>query len=83
MDIQKNFDTKWSFLSCCGATDAKHVAVQRPSGSFSEFYNYILQRRHTCGIIDADCKFTYIDVETNNGRANDESVFRLSLLHKS
>lgn len=30
-------------------------------------------------MIDADCKFVYVDVGTN-GRANDGSVFRLSTL---
>lgn len=80
MEIQKNFETKWNFPLCCGAIDGKHVAIKRPPGSCSEFYNYkggysvIL-----LALVDADCKFLYIDVGTN-GRANDASVFRMSSL---
>ncbi|XP_054259949.1 uncharacterized protein LOC128984640 [Macrosteles quadrilineatus] len=78
--IQKNFETKWNFPSCCGAIDGKHVAIKRPPGSCSEFFNYkggysvIL-----LALVDADCKFMYIDVGSN-GRANDGNVFRLSTL---
>lgn len=80
MEIQKDFETKWNFPLCCGAIDRNHVATKCPPGSCSEFYNYkggysiIL-----LPLVDADCKFLYINVGTN-GTDHDTSVFQMSLV---
>ncbi|KAG8335894.1 hypothetical protein J6590_108755 [Homalodisca vitripennis] len=82
-NIQRSFNVKWNFPSCCGALDGKHVAIKRPPGSSSEFFNYkggysiIL-----LALVDADYRFLYIDVGSN-GRANDSSVYRLSSIKRA
>ncbi|XP_049861889.1 uncharacterized protein LOC126355570 [Schistocerca gregaria] len=78
--IQNSFDIKCNFPSFCGALDGKQIAIKRPPGSCTEFYNYkggysiIL-----LALVGANCKFIYVGVGTNR-RANDGSVFRLSTL---
>ncbi|XP_046994288.1 uncharacterized protein LOC124606350 [Schistocerca americana] len=78
--IQNSFEIKWNFPSCYGALDGNHTSIKRPPGSCAVFYNYKGGYSITqLALVDADCKFIYVDVGTN-GRANDGSVFRLSSL---
>ncbi|KAJ8926365.1 hypothetical protein NQ314_021278 [Rhamnusium bicolor] len=82
-DIQTGFSTQWNFPHCCGAIDGKHVQVQQPPNSGSEFYNY----KGTYSIIlfalvDANYCFKYIEVGAN-GRASDSTIFRNSTLNEA
>ena len=77
---------KWNYPCCLGAIDGKHIAVQQPADTGSEFLNY----KHSFSVIlfamvDANYKFIYIDVGAAvgaAGRAGDAGVFADSALNK-
>ena len=39
-EIAAGFETEWNFPHCFGAVDGKHVVMQAPALSGSEFFNY-------------------------------------------
>jgi hypothetical protein len=66
-----------------GAIDGKHIAVQQPADTGSEFFNY----KHFFSVIllamvDANYKFIYVDIGAA-GRAGDAGVFADSSLKKA
>lgn len=74
---------KWNYPCCLGAIDGKHIAIQQPADTGSEFFNY----NHFFSVIlfamvDANYKFIYIDVGAA-GRAGDAGVFADSALNKA
>lgn len=74
---------KWNYPCCLGAIDGKHIAIQQPADTGSEFFNY----KHFFSVIlfamvDANYKFIYIDVGAA-GRAGDAGVFADSALNKA
>ncbi|XP_046802535.1 uncharacterized protein LOC124418865 isoform X1 [Lucilia cuprina] len=73
-NIADNFAIKWQFPNCLGALDGKHITFQalRKDGSF--FYNYKGTNSIVLlALVDADCRFIYIDVGCN-GRTHDAGV---------
>ena len=78
--IAKAFNEKWNFPHCLGAIDGKHVVMQAPSGSGSEFYNY--KRTHSIVLLatcDASYKFVLVDVG-DAGRQSDGGMYTNSKL---
>jgi len=61
--ISENFFLKWQFPNCIGALDGRHMEIQAPPYSGSQFYNYkgyfsiVLM-----AMCDADHKFTWVDI---------------------
>lgn len=83
LQIADDFETKWNYPCCIGAIDGKHISIQQPSSSGSEFFNY----KHFYSVIllalvDASYRFIYVDVGAA-GRAGDAGVFGDSTLKKA
>ena len=74
--IADRFHRRWNFPNCVGALDGKHVLIQRPFKSGSEFYNYKNQfSTNLMAVSDADYRFVMIDVG-GYGKSNDSRIFR-------
>jgi len=78
--IAKDFWELWQFPNCIGAIDGKHIQIQAPQASESEFFNY----KKTFSIIllavcDASYNFTVVDIGAE-GSQNDGGVFAFSEL---
>ena len=61
--IENHFYTCWNFPNCIAAVDGKHVVIQAPHQSGSQFFNYkgtfspVLM-----ALVDADYPFTFVDM---------------------
>ena len=76
--ISSKFNERWEFPNCLGAIDGKHVVMQPPPESGSQFFNY----KHTHSLVllaiagpDNECLFA--DIGTN-GRVSDGGVWNKS-----
>ncbi|XP_046666546.1 uncharacterized protein LOC124358292 [Homalodisca vitripennis] len=75
----KKFEEKWDFPHAVGAIDGKHVAIQCPPKSGSEYFNYKSFFSFVLfALVDADYNFMFVDVGCQ-GRISDGGVFKNSL----
>lgn len=79
-NVSEQFKSRWNFPNCIGALDGKHIVINPPVNTGSEYFNY----KHTFSVVllalvDADYKFLYVDVGTN-GSISDGGVFGKSVL---
>ncbi|XP_050315869.1 uncharacterized protein LOC126750338 isoform X1 [Anthonomus grandis grandis] len=73
--IARGFEERWNFQGCCGAIDGKHVNIQQPQGSGSDFYNYKgFFSTVPMALVDSDYSFIFIDVGSQ-GRMNNSTIF--------
>lgn len=76
LEVAQQYEESWNFPHCIGAMDGKHIHLQAPINSGSNFFNY----KSTFSIVllalvDADYNFLYADVGCQ-GRISDGGVFR-------
>ena len=82
LQISNEFEQKWNFPHVIGAIDGKHINVQAPINSATEYYNYkgffsiIL-----IGVVDANYNFIFADVGCQ-GQISDGGVFKNTILYK-
>ncbi|XP_046853041.1 uncharacterized protein LOC124446249 [Xenia sp. Carnegie-2017] len=81
--VADGFHKQWNYPCCVGAIDGKHIAIQQPPHSGSEYFNY----KHyfsvlLLALVDANYKFLFVDVGAT-GRAGDAGVFKNSSLKKA
>jgi hypothetical protein len=76
--VAERFGNRWNCHHCCGALDGKHIAIKKPTGTGTTYYNYkgffsiVLM-----ALVDADYRFLWVDIGAN-GSASDCGVFNRS-----
>lgn len=82
LTVSKGFETFWNFPNCVGSMDGKHIMLQAPINSGSEYYNYKnFFSRVLFALVDADYNFLYVDIGCQ-GRISDGGVFQNSELYR-
>lgn len=82
LKVEKEFREIWNFPHCLGSLDGKHVVLQAPINTGSEFFNY----KSTFSIVlfalvDAQYNFLYVEAGAQ-GRISDGGIFNSSCLYK-
>lgn len=78
----KMFEEKWNFSHCVGAMDGKHVAVEKPPGSGSCFFNYKQFFSVVLfAIVNANYEFMYVHTGIN-GSVSDGGVIQHTKFHE-
>lgn len=78
----KEFEDVWNFPHCLAAMDGKHIMLQAPMNSGSEYYNYkSFFSIVLFALVDANYNFLFADVGSQ-GRISDGGIFKNSLLWK-
>ena len=78
--IASQFQERWQFLHCLGSIDGKHIRMQSPIHSGSDYYNYKQYFSIVLlAVVDSNYNFMFADVGCQ-GRISDGGVFNNSAL---
>lgn len=83
LGVARHFNERWQFPNCVGGIDGKHVAIIKPAKSGTVYYNY--KKTYSIilfALVDAGCKFLYIDVGTP-GSKGDAAIWQTTPLQKA
>lgn len=79
---EKEFQETWNFPHCLAAVDGKHIEIQAPWDSGSEYYNYkSFFSIVLFALVDANYNFMFADVGAQ-GRISDGGIFKNCALWK-
>jgi len=68
-DVARGFQEKWNFPHVLDVVDGKHIAIRKPPGSGSYYYNY--KKFFSIGLFAAvDSNHKFINVDTGANRAD-------------
>ena len=77
-EIVKEMLVKWNFSNCIGPLDGKHIAIECPGYSGSQYYNYKgFYSIALMAMFDANYCFTIVDIGSY-GKDNDAHIFNNS-----
>ena len=80
--VDKQYQALWNFPQSVGAIDGKHVVLQCPRNSASEYFNYKNAFSIVLfALVDANYNFMFVDVGCP-GRISDSGVFTNTELYK-
>jgi len=80
--VAKQYQALWDFPHSIGAIDGKHVVLQCPRNSASEYFNYKNEFSIVLfALVDANYNFMFVDAGFQ-GRISDSSIFKNTELHK-
>ena len=65
ISISRDFEDIWNLPNCAGATDGKHIRLQCPKLSGSNYYNY---KGFYCIVLLAICDFKYCFILHDTGQ---------------
>lgn len=81
-NVSVAFDENWNFPHCLGSIDGKHIVLQAPIKSGSEFYNYkSFFSIVLFALVDANYNFLFVDIGCQ-GRISDGGLFKNTELCK-
>lgn len=80
--MAKEFNDIWNFPHCLGASDGKHVVLQVPINTGSEFLNYKLTFSIVLlALVDVNYNFMYVNAG-GQGQISDGGIFKNCSLYK-
>lgn len=83
MKVADGYWKKWNLPNCVGSIDGKHIRIEKPANSGSDFFNYkgffsiVLM-----AVVDADYKFLFADIG-KQGRISDAGVYNCTSLKEA